>query len=59
MIRDFKPDKWNKLLGSRIPSSASVEIIKFMPRRRVIVNYQGEIINTMLWCVPKLGEKGE
>jgi len=53
MIRKFKPDKWNKLLGSRIPDGAEVEIVRFYPRRRVMVSYKGELINTMLWCVPK------
>jgi len=51
--RRFKPDKWNKSLGSRIPAGAMVEIVKFMPRRRVLIKYRGELILTMLWCVPK------
>ncbi len=53
MKRVFKFDKWNKALGSRIPNGAEVSIIKFYPRRRVLVSYQGELINVMLWCVPK------
>ena len=53
MLRRFKPDKWNKILGSRIPELAQVEVVKFMPRRRVLVSFKGELINTMLWCVPK------
>jgi len=53
MLRHFKPDKWNKILGSRIPEGAQVEIVKFMPRLRVLISYKGELINTMLWCVPK------
>jgi len=53
MTRIFKGDKWNKLLGSRIPTGAVVEVIRFYTRRRVLVNYQGEAINTMLWCLGK------
>jgi len=53
-IRTFKWDKWLKLLGSRIPSGSQVEVLRFMPRRRVVIRYQGEVLNTMLWCVPKL-----
>lgn len=53
--RHFKPDKWNRVLGSRIPELAKVTIIRFMPRRRVIISFGGEIINTMLWCVPERG----
>ena len=56
MTRLFKWDKWNRLLGSRIPNGEPVRIVKFMPRRRVIIEYRGIIINTMLWCVPKVKE---
>ena len=52
MIRIFKGDKWNKLLGSQIPIGAVVEVIRFYTRRRVLVSYQGEPINTM-WCLSK------
>ena len=51
--RIFKWDKWLKLLGSRIPNGSPVEIVRFMPRRRVLIRFQGEVMNTMLWCVPK------
>ena len=50
---DDKHDKWCRILGARIPDGVEVEIVRFMPRRRVVVSYQGELINTMLWCVPK------
>jgi len=52
--RIFKGDKWTKLLGSRIPEGTLVQVIKFYPRRRVLIEYQGELINTMLWCLAKL-----
>ena len=51
--RLFKPDKWNKMLGSRIPALSLVEVVRFMPRRRVLVSFNGELINTMLWCLEK------
>jgi len=51
--RKFRPDKWGKAMGSRIPSGSEVEIVKFMPRRRVLIRYCGELMLTMLWCVPK------
>jgi len=51
--RIFKGDKWNRLLGSRIPFGTVVEVIKFYPRRRVMVEYNGEPILTMLWCLKK------
>ena len=52
-IRQFKYDRWLKVLGGRIPEGSPVEIMKFCTRRRVLVRFRGEIINTMLWCVPK------
>jgi hypothetical protein len=56
--RIFKGDKWNRLLGTRIPFGAVVEVIKFCPRRTVIVEYMGERIITKLWCLRKEGEDG-
>lgn len=53
MTRTFKGDKWTKLLGSRIPLGSIVEVVKFMPRRRVLVRFNNQIIGTMLWCLQK------
>ncbi len=53
-LRIFKGDKWNKIIGSRIPFGTIVRVIKFYPRRRVLVEYQGELILTMLWCLSKI-----
>jgi len=55
--RIYKGDKWTNLIGSRIPYGSVVEVVKFYPRRRVIVNYQGENILTMLWCLKKIQEE--
>jgi hypothetical protein len=49
----FKGDKWNKLLGSKVPDGATVKVIKFYPRRRVVIEYNGEQILTMLWNLRK------
>lgn len=54
-LRIFHGDRWNRAIGSRIPDGALVEVVKFWPRRRVWVRYQGEIIGTMLWCLRKEG----
>lgn len=51
--RIFKGDRWTRYYGSRIPIGAMVEVVKFYPRRRVMVKYQGERILTMLWCLKK------
>lgn len=53
MLRIFKGDKWNKLLGSKIPDDTPVSVIKFYPRRRALIEYKGEQILTMLWCLKK------
>jgi len=52
--RIYKGDKWTKMLGSRIPIGTVVEVVKSYPRRRVMVEYQGEKILTMLWCLKKI-----
>ena len=52
--RIFKGDKWTRSIGSRIPEGAIVSVVKFYPRRRVMVEFQGEQILTMLWCLKKL-----
>ncbi len=49
----FRGDKWNKFYGSRIPIGSEVELIKYMPRRRVLIRYGGELINTMAWCIKR------
>lgn len=56
-LRIFKGDKWTRLLGSRIPEGSVVTVVRFWPRRRVWVDYQGEIIGTMLWCLKKLTQE--
>jgi hypothetical protein len=46
------------MCGSRIPDGAVVEVLRFYPRRRVEVIYNGERMLTMLWCLKKLPEEG-
>lgn len=53
-LRIFRGDRWNMTIGSRIPFGTVVEVVKFYPRRRVLVRYNGELINTMLWCLRKI-----
>ena len=52
--RIFKGDKYTNMVGSRIPYGTIVRVVKFYPRRRVIVEYDGEEILTMLWCLRKI-----
>jgi hypothetical protein len=42
------------MLGSRIPHGSLVQVVKFCPRRAVIVEYMGERIITRLWCLEKV-----
>jgi hypothetical protein len=55
LTRIFKGDKWTRAAGSRIPHGTTVEVVKFCPRRTVIVNHNGERIITKLWCLQKSG----
>ncbi len=52
--RIFKGDKWTRILGSRIPDGSQVCVIRFYPRRRALVEYEGMAILTMLWCLKKV-----
>lgn len=50
-MRLFRGDKWTRLYGSAIPVGATVDVLRFMPRRRVLVTYEGATYMTMLWCL--------
>jgi hypothetical protein len=56
IYRTFKGDKATDIHGSRIPYGTQVRVIKFLRRRRVVVEYLGERILTMLWCLKKEGK---
>jgi hypothetical protein len=51
--RTFKGDRWTRVYGSRIPHGTRLRVLRFLPRRRVLVEYNGEPILTMLWCLKK------
>jgi hypothetical protein len=51
--RIYKGDRITKLIGSRVPIGAEVKIIRFLFRRRVVIEYQGERMITMLYCLTK------
>ena len=53
--RIFKGDKWTRILGSRIPDGSLVRVVRFYPRRKALVEYEGVAILTMLWCLKKGG----
>ena len=58
--RIYKGDKWNRVLGFKIPEGTVVNVVKFCSRRTVIVEYLGEKIITKLWCLKKLiNSRGE
>jgi len=54
ILRRFKYDKALRLCGSRIPEDDEVEVVRFMPRRRVLILHNGELLTTMLWCLRKI-----
>ena len=54
VTRIFKGDKWNRLLGSIIPDGEMVEVARFFPRRKVLMEYEGQPVLTMLWCLKKI-----
>jgi len=50
-MKVFKGDKWNEIFGSIIPLGTPVRVIKYCYRRRVLVEYRGQTVLTMLWCL--------
>ena len=54
--RIYKGDQWTRRMGSLIPVGAIIRVRRFYPRRRVLVEYGGELFTTMLWCLVKMKE---
>lgn len=54
VLRLYKGDRWTRIYGSRIPTGTIVKVVKFLARRRVVIEYNGERILTMLWCLKKI-----
>jgi len=52
--RSFKGDKWNRLFGYAIPCDAIVQVVRFGPRRKVLVRWNGQLLVTMLWYLGKI-----
>ena len=50
-MKVYKGDKWTRQLGNLIPIGTVVKVLKYCYRRRVIVEYQGKPVLTMLWCL--------
>lgn len=53
IYRSYHLDKQQRLLGSLLPEGALVEVVKFLPRRRVLIRFEGILVHTMLWCLRK------
>ena len=51
--RVFRGDKWTRLYGSPIPEGATVEVVRFYPKRKALVKHEGRHYLTMLWCLTK------
>jgi hypothetical protein len=49
----YKGDKWTRIIGSRIPIGAEVKLIRYCYRRRALIEYNGEQILTMSYCLIK------
>ena len=51
--RYFKGDKWTRGYGSVVPTGAEVQVLRFFPRRKALVDWQGTRVITMVWCLSK------
>lgn len=54
MNRRFKGDRFTRVYGCPIPVGAVVNVCRFFPRRRVVIEYGGRPYLTMLWCLEKI-----
>ena len=53
MIRYYYPDGIAKKCGSQIPTGAPIEVVKFFPKRRAIIEYNGRRYMTSSLCCRK------
>jgi len=53
----YKGDKWTVINGAEIPQGAAVDIVRFYPRRRVLVRWEGRLYLTLRWCIERAGER--
>jgi hypothetical protein len=51
--RTYKGDGATRLHGFTIPEGSHVDVIRFYPRRRVLVRWKGHVYLTLLWCLRK------
>lgn len=56
--RYFKGDKWNKQFGYAGPYGAMIEVVRFGPRRKVLVQWNGQLFITMLWYLCRIPING-
>lgn len=56
-LRIYVPDGSAKKCGHTIPSGSEVKIIKFLPKRRAVVEWNGRRFLTLSLCCRKLVRK--
>ncbi len=56
-LRTFHHVGWLREYGSWIPDGATVTVVRFMPRRRVVIEYQGRRCTTMLATLKKVANR--
>ena len=51
-MRRYRGDRWAKAYGVAM-IGCDVEVVRFMPRRRVLVRHEGRLVLTFLWCLER------
>ena len=51
-MRCYRGDRWARAYGAAM-IGALVEVVRFMPRRRVLVRHEGRLVLTFLWCLDR------
>ena len=54
--RTYKGDRYSRMTGCPIPVGSTVRVVKFLARRRAVVEYQGKRYYTLLFCLAKISD---
>jgi len=52
--RHYYPDGMARRAGSQIPAGAEIAVVKFLPKRRAIIEYEGKRYMTSSLCCRKI-----
>jgi hypothetical protein len=51
--RHYFPDGMARRAGSQIPAGAEIAVVKFLPKRRAIIEYEGKTVHDLFSMLPE------